>query len=429
MSFLKRVALSFLCAGWTVTAAIAPAQDAPSLPASSMSALAPANATLPPDGTQIREVRVEGTNRVSPAEIAARMELRANGTFSREAYRRDLQAISNSAKINPLTLKIDWESTPEGAINLIVHVQENPVINSITIVGNDRFSQKMLMAQLDYKVGDVVPTAVRSATVRNFENFYKNGGYKASRITVTSEPTTDTPDAVDVTIIIDEGTRVKVKSLVINGNKYFSDFYISTQLTNARGILIFNNYFDESAMEDDLSIVRSMYESAGYLDVKVTRGGLVYDEKKKAVTVMIDVVEGPRYTVSTVSTQGVTSLTKSEVDKGTIELPRRYFSGKRLSKAIDRVRKIYGDQGYVDNEVSYRLDKNPATQKVAIVMQVVEAPVVYVGQIRLKKEEYPYAVDSKPLSKFIGWFAPPTKDETVMREVRLKPGQKYRSSE
>ncbi len=405
------------------------AQDGANLPASTITALAPADDALPPDGIRIRDVRVEGTNRLSPGEILARMELRPNTAFDRDAYRRDLQSISNSGKINPLTLKIAWEPATEGAVNLIVQVQENPVISSITIVGNDRFSQKTLLGQLDYKVGDVVPTAVRSSTVRNFENFYKNGGYKASKITVTSDPTPGTPDAVDVTIVIDEGARIRVRSLVINGNKYFSDFRISTQLTNARGILFFNNYFDESALEDDLAIVRSMYESAGFLDVKVSRSGLVYDENKKTVTVMMDVVEGPRYKVSGIRTEGISSLTRSEVDKATIELPRRYFNGKRLAKSLDRLRAIYGDQGYVDNEVSYRLDKKPENQTVTIVTQVVEAPVVYVGQVRLKKEEYPYNVDSKPLSKFIGWFAPPTKDETVMREVRLKPGQKYRSSE
>ena len=82
----------------------------------------------------------------------------------------------------------------------------------------------------------------------------------------------------------------------------------------------------------------------------------MYDENKKAVTVMMDVVEGPRYKVSGIRTEGISSLTRSEVDKATIELPRRYFNGKRLAKSLDRLRAIYGDQGYVDNEVSYRLD-------------------------------------------------------------------------
>ncbi|MCC6547096.1 outer membrane protein assembly factor [Candidatus Sumerlaeota bacterium] len=429
MSFIRHFCLATVLPGLLLASPSVFAQDAARSPASSITALAPSREALPPNGAQIRDIRVEGANRVSPNEILARMELRANGAFDADAYRRDLQSISDSGKINPLTLRIDWETAPDGAVNLIVHVQENPVINTITIVGNDRFSQKTLIAQLDYKIGDVVPTAVRSSTVRNFENFYKNGGYKASKITVTSEPVADAPGAVDILIVIDEGIRVKVRSLVINGNRHFSDFYISTQLTNARGILFFNNYFDESAMEDDLAIVRGMYESAGFLDVKVSRSGLVYNEDKKAVTVMIDVVEGPRYTVTGVRTEGVTSLTRSEIDKSTVELPRRHFNGKRLAKALDRVRRIYGDQGYVDNEVSYRLDKSPENQTVSIVMQVAEAPVVYVGQVRMKKEEYPYNVDSKPLSKFIGWFAPPTKDETVMREVRLKPGQKYRSAD
>jgi outer membrane protein insertion porin family len=384
---------------------------------------------LPPDGTLIREVLVEGTNRLSPDDVLRTMELRAGGTFSAEAYRRDLQAISNTGKVNPLDLRIRWEPTAEGAAILTVSIKENPVISTITIVGNDRFKQKELLAQLDYKVGDVVPTAVRAATIRNLEGFYRNGGFKASSINVTSTPVKDNADAVDLLITIDEGTRIKIKKLILNGNSHFSDFYVSTQLTNARGILFFSNYFDENMLEDDLGVVRGLYEGAGFLDVKVGRGGLVYDEAKKSVTVVIDIEAGPRYKVSGIASEGITQISKSEIDQLTVAIPGTWFKGNRLTKAMDKLRRLYGDQGYVDTEVGFRLEKNRQEQTARVVLVVTEAPVVQVGQVRLKKEEYESDVDSKPLSRFIGWFSPPTKDETVMREVRLKPGEKYRSSD
>lgn len=386
-------------------------------------------AALPPEGALVREVRVEGLNRLAPVEILQVMELRDGTSFSAEAYRRDLQSIANTGKVNPLDLKIDWETSPDGPVILTVHVTENPVVQSIQIVGNSRFTQKEILAQLDYKVGDIMPTAVRASTARNLASFYRQGGFKAANITVSSDPVKDNPDAVNVYITIDEGTRVKIKKVIFIGNTHFSDFLLASRLTNGPGILFFSNYFDPNALEDDLVVVKGAYVDAGYLDARVSKGDLIYDEANKKVTITIVIDAGPRYTVSGVGSEGVAYFTKGEVNKLSVSLPGRYYKGQRTAKAIDKLRRLYGDQGYIDTEVGFRLDKDPAARTAKLVFEVTERPVVFVGQIRLKQEDYDYDVDVKPLNKLIGWFTPPTKPETIYKEVRLKPGEKYRTSD
>ena len=383
-------------------------------------------AALPADGAPIKEVRVEGTSRLAPTAIINRMELREGGTFSADAYRRDIQSIADAGVVDPLAIRISWTQDDAGAVTLVVTVKENAIIAAIRFIGNVRFKEKELIAQLDDKVGDLAKADLRSATARNVRNFYRDGGFKSVKITVETPAAGD--GSINLVITVDEGARIKIHKLIVNGNEHFSDFYLGTRLTNAPGLLFFSNYFDELALDEDMAVLRAVYQDAGYLDVKASRGEPIYEEDKKRITLVYTVEEGPRYRVKSARTEGVSLFTAEEVRKATVQMTDRTFKGQRLAKSVDKISTLYGNEGYVDTEIGYRLDKDPESRTVDVVFDVTEKPVVYVGQIRLKMEDYDYNVEPSALDRALKAIAPPTKTETVLKEVRLKSGEKYRAA-
>lgn len=383
---------------------------------------------LPPDGTPIAEIRVEGLNRLAPNQITRRMELREGGEFSAASYRRDLQSIANIGTINPIELQISWQVNAEGGLLLTVEVKENPVINTIRVVGNSKFSEDQIKTELDFREGDLAPADIRTSTARNLRSFYRQGGFKAADVEVITSPTAD-EEAIDVIIQIDEGMRLKIKKVIFQGKEHFSDLYLKTQIHNAPGLLFFNNYYDKSLVQDDVMILTTLYQNAGYLDAEVKLGDLIYDKDDKEVTIVFAIQEGPRYRVTDAGLTGVSYFTEEEIKRITNEMTGRTFKGRRLAKAIDRIRRLYGDQGYIDTEIGYRLNKDPGAKTVRIIIEVKEAPVVYVGQVRLQMEDYQYDVEPSVLDKTIDWLAPPIKEETVRKEVRLEPGEKYRTAD
>lgn len=386
-------------------------------------------ATLPPDGAKIGTVRVEGLARLKEADILRVMELHPGAEFKAAAYRNDLQAISNTGKVDPIDTKILWQAAGDNAVDLTVLVKENPPIDAITVVGNVKYSEDQIKSQLDYKVGDITPTGARAATIRNIQKFYAGGGYKSTRVTVTVKQPASEAEGSKILIAIDEGARIKIKKLVLRGNTHFSDIHVRLKLSNAPGLLFFSNYFDEIAVEDDVAVLKGMYEDDGFLDAQVSSADFEYNRDKKEVTVIFDVVEGPRYTVKDVAYEKFTLFTKEELDGATAILPGRLYNGERLTKAIDAIRKLYGEQAYVDTQITNRLDKDTAAAQVTIVLVAEEAPETYVGDIRLQKEDFSYDVEVNQFDKFMDWFAPPIKDEAIYKEVRLKTGEKYRSSQ
>lgn len=391
--------------------------------------VAEAEFQLPADGARIRRITVEGTSTLNPALITGAMELKEGDRFTREAYRNDLQAIASTGRVDPLAVAITWEPVEDGSIDLVVRVKENPTIASIQIVGNSVYSQAQILAELDFKQGDVAPTTLVASTTRNLRSFYRNGGYKDARIRVELVPLADPSQGADVLITIDEGKRIKIRDVELRGNTHLTPFFAKMKLTNAPGILFFNNYFDELALDDDLAILRGLYRDDGFLDARVRKGGFRYDEEQLEVVVVFEIEEGPRYTVGSVRAEGVTLFTPEEVKSITDELPGRLFSGQRLSRVVDGLRRLYGDQGYIDTRITYRFEKNAETAMVDIVFEVRESPVFYVGEVRIEMEEFDYDIDLSAFDRFVDWIAPPTKPATVERELRLERGAKYRTAD
>lgn len=382
---------------------------------------------FPADGTTLTEIEILGTKRTDAARIRAVMELKAGQPFRAESQRRDLQAIADLGSYNPLTIGMSSEETTDG-VKLVVRVEENPAVGRISVVGNVKFTAERLLREIDFKEGDLLPLAAKSKTARSLREFYAKGGYKSTDVRVAIEPADD-PETVNVSIVVDEGEKLRIKDLKVTGNSHYSDFRIGTSVMNSGSWLFFRNYYDDSAFEDDLRTVEAMYARAGYLDATARRGQFEYDQQKAEVTPEIVVVEGPRYKVAGVEISGNYLFNDEEVHEPFEPLVGHHFEGARFAQAIGKVKALYGNQGYVDCEIAEDFVKDPAAGTVVLKLGITENEVVYVGEIVVKKNTYDYDVDLNSLEKFVDWTSPGVKDETILQEVKLEPGEKFRTAD
>jgi outer membrane protein insertion porin family len=103
------------------------------------------------------------------------------------------------------------------------------------------------------------------------------------------------------------------------------------------------------------------------------------------------------------------------------------YNGRRFREALDRLQALYGDQGYVNARIDGTFERDPASQTVILALSITENEVVYVGRVQVQKPEFEYEFDLNALERFVDWTSPGVREETVQREVRLKPGEKYRT--
>jgi outer membrane protein insertion porin family len=379
------------------------------------------------EGATIEEIRIEGQVTTEPQTILNAMQLKQGTPYSSAVQREDLQALANLGFFNPLELRITPEETDKGGVRLVISVKENPVIDSIKIIGNLEYKEERLLNELDQQAGDILPVAAKTKFREQIEKFYSAAGYTSVTANVSVEPVGEALDKVAVTIAIDEGERIKITDLRIEGNSHFSDWHIRTMVQNTGSWLVFNSYYDDRAFEQDLITVANRYRGDGYLDVEVRRGEFTYDEVKGTVSPQIVIAEGIRYKVGNVLISGRTLFTEAEVMPLFEALKGKSYNGLKFQDSIEGLRKLYGDQGYQNVEINGTFQKSADAGLVDLVLNLKENDVVYVGDIIIKTKNYEYNFDLNALERFIDYTSPGVNEETVEREVKLKPGEKFRT--
>ncbi|MDX2175760.1 MAG: outer membrane protein assembly factor [Candidatus Sumerlaeia bacterium] len=379
----------------------------------------------PPDGTPIREVRIEGLANTDPATLLPKLQLRAGSAFTREAMRGDFEALASQAEIDPLAIAVSYTELEDGAVALVFDVKENPALRELRFIGNVRYSAKSLAAQSGLKEGDPVGPAAREELQSALRRFYSRAGYRRPLIQVNAEPVEGEPGKVDLFVVVDEGERIRIDDLRFEGNESISAFWLRMRLQNTGSWFVFDSYYDERAFETDLRTVEAVYRDRGYLDARARRGDFKYDEAKATVTPVIVIEEGPRYTVSAVELRGVTLLTREEADRCFQRLVGEKYAGEWMQEGILRLKKLYGDQGFIDTNVETRLERDAATSQARVVVQVTEGAPVLVGQVRLARDRYDTQIELSWLQELFLKLSPPVKDEVILREVRLKPGERW----
>jgi len=118
---------------------------------------------------------------------------------------------------------------PRNRVNVKLHVKEGPTakIQKINIVGNDYFSDKMLLKE--FELSDSVPfwrfwgsedqysKEKVSGDLETLRSFYQDQGFLDFKITSNQVSISPQKDGIFLTVNVDEGERYTVSQFVLNG--------------------------------------------------------------------------------------------------------------------------------------------------------------------------------------------------------------------
>ena len=105
--------------------------------------------------------------------------------------------------------------------NIVITVQENPVVNRIILEGNKRIKDDKIVPEIKLRPREIFTRSKVRADVDRIIELYKRQGRFAARV----EPKVVNleQNRVDLVFEIYEGDKSKVRSINILGNQAFSD--------------------------------------------------------------------------------------------------------------------------------------------------------------------------------------------------------------
>ena len=244
----------------------------------------------------IRQIRVEGTQRIEPATVLSYMEMQAGDAF-------DMDKLDGALKnLFATGLFADITFYQEGS-DLVIQVVENPIINQIAFEGNKKVKDADLQNEISLRPRNVLTRTKVQADVERMQEIYRIGGRFSADI--QAKIIKRDQNRVDLVFEINEGPQTLISRMSFIGNKRFDDDKLKKIVRSKEErwwrFWSGDDKYDPDRLAYDREMLRRFYLDHGYADFRVDSAiaELSPDRKDFYVTFTID--EGVRYKIGNIN--------------------------------------------------------------------------------------------------------------------------------
>jgi len=332
---------------------------------------------LPQAGDVIRQITVEGAQRIEPGTVKSYLLIREGDAFDAQRLDRSLKSLFATG------LFADVSARRQG-FTLVISVVENPVINRIAFEGNDKVESEQLQAETTLRPRVIYTRTKVQNDVKRILTLYRRNG----RFAVTVEPKIiQLPqNRIDLVFEINEGDLSEVESIRFVGNKEFSDRrlreVVRTKETAWWRFLSNDDNYDPDRLTLDRELLRRFYLSDGYVDFRVLSAVAELTPDRRDFFLTFTVEEGARYEFGEIKVKANLRDLKAEQIEEVIEIETSdWYDITAVDDAIQTITNRVGELGFAFVDVRPRVNRDRDTQKINITFEVNEGPRVFVERI------------------------------------------------
>ena len=328
-------------------------------------------------------------------------------------------------------VRVSCEIGAGGAATIAFVVRERPLLASVDVTGAEAGRAGAVRGKVDLLVGRPLDPAQVTAAMARIDSIYAARGYYLVRVKPESTVTSD--GQVSLLFRIDEGRRLAVSGVRVNGNARLDEKdIVGAMETRPEGFLWFRRgRFDEEKYAGDLTErLPALYASRGFIDFEVQRDTVLIDRERGKAYVDITVKEGPQYKVGEFEVVDNRRFSTDELqrfypftgegptfsERVTGALRGRFGSGsrdvfdqKRWEEATERVSTAYRNEGYIYarvNPVVERVVGADSQPRVNLRWQVDERSPAIINRVDIAGNDY-------------------TADECIRRQLLIVPGDVF----
>ncbi|MBK6615941.1 outer membrane protein assembly factor BamA [Ottowia sp.] len=334
------------------------------------------------DPFTVRDIRVEGLQRVEAGTVFAPLPVRVGETYNDDKGAAAIRALFGLGLFTDVRLEVSGEV-------LVVIVQERPTIAAVEFAGNKEFTNEILQGALrdaGLAAGRPYDRALADRAEQELKRQYINRSLYGAEVVTTVTPTER--NQVRLTFNLTEGRPARIKGIDIIGNQAFSDGRLKDLFDlDAGGWLSWytkSDQYSRAKLNADLEALRSFYLARGYLDFKIDSTQVAMSPDKESITVTINVTEGDRFVVSGVSLDG-RFLDKEDEFKSLITIkPGEAYNADQVAETTKAFTDHFGNYGYAFATVEAVPDIDRANNRVAVVLRADPSRRAYVRRINIQ---------------------------------------------
>jgi outer membrane protein insertion porin family len=319
----------------------------------------------------------------SYAEIVKKVEIQGNQRITKETIiiYGDIKIGSNyeTSDVNLLIKKLyDTKffsniSTQLKEGNLIIKVQENPIVNTIVFNGEKtkKYKETILTLISVREKSSFINNYVKS-DINIIKEFYRNLGYYFTKIDAEIEKLDK--NRVNLIYSINKGERAKIAKIFFLGDKKIKEKRLRDIITSQENkfwkFISKSVFLNKGRIELDKRLLKSYYKNKGYYEVQVSSSNVEYSEGDGFI-LTFSINAGERYKFKKISLEVSEALDKSafsSLEKEFDKIVGDYYSVNKIKKVLDKIDKLseLKELQFINHRVIDSLGKDTVDIKIQI---------------------------------------------------------------
>ncbi len=356
---------------------------------------------------RIVDIDVEGTTALDKDVVLMRLSTKKGEVLDAKAVNTDLKTVYDLGYFDDVKIIL---RDVNGGKKMIVQVVEKPRILALGVKGAKEKSVEDVLKVVNSKKGAVLNPKVLAEDINAIRDLYRKDGYYNAK--VTHETETAGQGQARLNFVIDEGKKLYIKSITVEGAKQVSEDDLKEDMAlKERGIFSWfsqGGILKEDMVERDTSVLAAYYNNRGYMDAKV--GSPDIEFKDDGIYIKFKVEEGSRFRVEKVSVEGdliadedklleVTKLSKAAGKKD-------YLDRSLVRDDLKALTEYYNNFGYAYAEANVRMNDHPEEKTVDVVYVMRKLQKVHIRRVLIEGNTK-------------------TRDNVILREMRLADGSLF----
>ena len=316
-------------------------------------------------------------------------------------------------------VQISADSIVGNKVYLHIKLEAHPRVSTINYIGLKKSEREDMEEKLGLLRGSQIhPDVINRAKILA-KKYFDDKGFKNADINIQQRTDVAQKNHVILDVIIDKKEKMKVRKIIIEGNKQLKSSKIKggflkkgafakTHEAGTLGSFLKSKKFTPQRWKEDKEKLLEKYNELGYRDAYIVEDS-VWNNDPKHVNVYIKVDEGKKYHLRNITWVGNTKYNTDMLNKlFTMERGDVYnqkLMNKRLSEDEDAVGNLYYNNGYVFSRIE-PTEVNIVGDSIDLEMRVTEGPQAHLNHVRINGNDRLY-------------------ENVVRRELRTKPGDLF----
>ena len=387
------------------------------------------------EGT-VEDIQLQGLRRMSPEAFLHALGIERGDPYDVLVVRQRFRALWVLGLFNDITM--ETERGPAGGTVLVIKVDERPVLSAVTyqenkVVTRTAIEDRLRERDLTLRLGKPIDMGAVFFAQTAIRDLLAEKGHLDPSVTVDVSNVTETTRGVHFGIV--PGGKTRIRSIDFTGNEVLSDGRLKGELKLTQESKWYwpwssKSLYHPAKWDQDAGGLRDLYQSRGHLDVEI-RPPIVTveaqdppkkapeavadapppvatepdgasgetpkaeakrarkaekkrekdDKRKTWVALQVPVVEGPQYTLGTVTVHGATVVSEATIRKAIPLQEGDVLDNGKLKGAIDQITKAYENRGHLYAQVVRRIERREGQNVADVAVQIDEDKPYHVARI------------------------------------------------